>query len=151
MAQRLSGLVAPLQALELLLSEVGIDDYRDGLHGKDPVILKDRVLPLERAFEILSNYIVELTGLALSELGIASVDGVRDLDALAEEGVISKRLAGELADIHRARNALQHDYPDMRASIIYPAGREVVKLVPLFARSYLRWLGSLGYAVPGVA
>jgi uncharacterized protein YutE (UPF0331/DUF86 family) len=51
-----------------------------------------------RAFEIISNYIVELAGLALKELGIAPIDGARDLDALADEGVITKRLAEQLAD-----------------------------------------------------
>lgn len=150
MSQRLSGLVPPRQALQLLLGEVSFDDYRDGLHRRDPVVLRDRVLPLERAFEIISNYIVELTSLALNELGVASIDGVRDLHALADEGVIGRRLAEELVDVHRARNGLQHDYPDVRASIVYPACQEVVELVMPFARSYFRWLGSRGYAVPRV-
>lgn len=150
MAQRLRGFVPALQTLQLLLREVGYDDYKDGLSSRDPVVLKDKVLPLERVFEIISNYIVELTGLALEELGVSSVDGVRDLEALAEEGVITKRLAEQLGDVHRARNGLTHDYPDVRASIVYPACQEVAKLVQPFVRFYLRWLGEIGYTVPKV-
>lgn len=150
MAQRLRGLVPALQTLQLLLEEISYDDYRSGLHGRDPVRLKDKVLPLERAFEIVSNYVVELTGLALGELAIAPVDGVRDLEALAGQGVITKRLADQLGEIHRARNGLTHDYPDVRASIVYPACQSAAKLVRPFARAYLRWLGTIGYTVPNV-
>lgn len=150
MAQRLSGLVPVLRTLQLLLREIGYEEYRNALHSRDPVLLKDRVFPLERAFEVTSNYIVELTGLALKEQGIASIDGVRDLQTLAVEGIVSKSLGDQLADVHRARNGLTHDYPDVRASIIYPACQAVAKLVQPFVRSYMRWLGSIGYAVPPV-
>lgn len=149
-AQRLRGFVPALQTLQLLLREVSYDDYENGLHSRDPVVLKETVLPLERAFEIVDNFIVELTGLALKELGIASTDGIRELEALAGEGLITKRLAEQLADIHRARNSLTHDYPDVRASIVYPACQEAAKLVLPFSRSYMRWLGEIGYAVPNV-
>lgn len=149
-AQRIGGIVPALKTLQLLLSEVSFEDYRDGLHSRDPLVLKDKVLPLERAFEIITNYLVELAALALEELGIAPVDGVRDLRALADEGIISKQLAEQLVDLHRARNGLQHQYPDARASIIYPACEQAAKVVAPFAQSYLRWLDNIGYAVPSV-
>lgn len=66
------------------------------------------------------------------------------------EGVVSKSFGDQLVDVHRARNGLTHDYPDVRASIIYPACQEVAKLVQPFTRSYMHWLGSIGYAVPPV-
>jgi uncharacterized protein YutE (UPF0331/DUF86 family) len=147
-AQRLRTIVPAYRALQLLLGEVSFEEYQAGLHGQDPVALKDVVFPLERAYELNSNLLVELTGLGLAELGLPSIDGPRDLAAFARAGVISARLADQLVMIHRARNELTHDYPDLRASVLYPACQELVKLLPAFLRSYTRWLRTLGYAAP---
>jgi uncharacterized protein YutE (UPF0331/DUF86 family) len=149
-AQRLSGLAPALRTLQLALGKVSPSDYKDGVHSRDPGKLIEIVYPLERSFEVVSNYITELTGLALKELSTAPVDGIRDLEALAGEGVITKQLAEQLADIHRARNDITHEYPDVRASIIYPACEELSRLVHPFLRSYLRWLREIGYAVPKI-
>ena len=144
-AQRLRGLMDDLKVQELLLSEVSFDDYKSAIHGRDPIKLARTAYPLERAFEIASNYVVELVGLALKELDIAPVDGPADLQRSADEEIVSQRMADELADIHRARNGLQHDYPDLRASTIYPACEQLVKLTPAFLRAYVRWLRTAGY------
>jgi uncharacterized protein YutE (UPF0331/DUF86 family) len=149
-AQRLSAIVPAYQTLQLILSEVSFEDYKDGLHSRDPVKLKDVVFPLERAFEVANNFVAELAALGLEELGRASMDGPGDLDALAAEGVIPARLAEQLADIHRTRNDVTHDYPDLRASVIYPACEELAKVLPAFLRAYVRWLRDLGYAAPSV-
>jgi uncharacterized protein YutE (UPF0331/DUF86 family) len=144
-AQRIRGLIDDLKAIELLLSEVSFDDYKGALHSGDSIKLVRTAYPLERAFEIASNYLLELVGLALKELGIASVDGPTDVQRSADEKILTQRMADQLADIHRARNALQHDYPDLRASTIYPACQELAKITPAFLRAYVRWLRSVGY------
>jgi len=146
-AQRVKGLIDDHKVIALLLSEVSFDDYRDALHSRDTIKLARTAYPLERAFEVASNYVVELAALALKELGLDPIDGPKDLDALAQENVIPQRTADELADIHRARNGLQHDYPDLRASTIYPACEQLAKITPAFLRAYSRWLGSRGYGV----
>jgi uncharacterized protein YutE (UPF0331/DUF86 family) len=133
------------QALALLLGRISFDEYKAGLHSHDPVILADVVYPLERAFEVANNYVIELVELALEELGVTPVEGPRNLELLTEAGVITTRLAEQLADIHRARNQLSHDLPDLGASILYPACEELVKVLPAFFRAYGAWLRERGY------
>jgi predicted nucleotidyltransferase/uncharacterized protein YutE (UPF0331/DUF86 family) len=147
-ASRLRAIVPSYRVLQVVLAEVTFEDYKAGLHSTDPVTLKDVVFPLERACEVASNLVVELVGYGLDDLGIARIDGPRDLTAFAREGAISKRLAEQLTEIHRSRNAHQHDYPDLRASVIYPACQELTRVLPAFLRAYTQWLGERGYAVP---
>jgi uncharacterized protein YutE (UPF0331/DUF86 family) len=144
-AQRLRGLIDDLKVIQLLLDEVSFDDYKDAVHSRDATKLARVAYPLERAFEVASNYVAELAELALEELGITPANGPRNLQAIADANIITQRLADELADIHRARSGLQHDYPDLRASTIYPACEQLAKRTPTFLRAYSRWLDSLGY------
>jgi uncharacterized protein YutE (UPF0331/DUF86 family) len=144
-AQRLRGLIDDLKVIQLLLDEVSFEDYKASLHSRDAIKLARAAYPLERAFEVASSYIVELAELALKEVGIAPSDGPTDLQAIAGENIIPRRMADELAGIHRARNGLQHDYPDLRASTIYPACEQLARLTPPFLRAYSRWLQRLGY------
>jgi predicted nucleotidyltransferase/uncharacterized protein YutE (UPF0331/DUF86 family) len=145
-AQRISGLVTDYRTLQLVLAEVSQVGYRDALESRDPQRLKDVVYPLERAFEIANNYVGELVALGLEELGQTPIDGPADLQAFRDRGVIPQRMSDQLAQIHRARNDLTHDYPDVRAATIYKACRAQVKVIPAFLRAYAKWLKSLGYA-----
>jgi uncharacterized protein YutE (UPF0331/DUF86 family) len=145
-AQRIRGLVTGYRTLQLIVAEVSEVDYRDALDSRDPQRLKNIVYPLERAFEIASNYVVELVALGLEELGRTPIDGPTDLRAFRDEGVLPRRMSGQLAQIHRARNELAHDYPDVRAATIYEACRAQIKVIPAFLRVYANWLKSLGYA-----
>jgi uncharacterized protein YutE (UPF0331/DUF86 family) len=145
-AQRISGLVTDYRTLQLILAEVSEVDYREALASRDPERLKNVVYPLERAFEIANNYVVELVALGLEELGQTSIDGATDLQAYRAQGVLSQRMTDQLAQIHRARNDLTHDYPDVRAATIYEACRAQIKVIPAFLRGYAKWLTSRGYA-----
>jgi uncharacterized protein YutE (UPF0331/DUF86 family) len=148
-AQRLRGLIDDLRVIQLLLDEVSFEDYKASLRSRDAIQLARVVYPLERAFEVGSNYVVELARLALKELGATSSDGPTDLRGLADANIISRRMADQLVDIHRAGNGLQHDYPDVRASTIYPACEQLARLTPSFLRAYSQWLRSLGYGSRG--
>jgi uncharacterized protein YutE (UPF0331/DUF86 family) len=148
-AQRLRGLMDDLKVLELLLSEVSFDEYKNALHSRDTIKLARTAYPLERAFEVASNYVVELVGLALKELKIVPVDGPTDYQRGADQEIVTQRMADQLMDIHRARNGLQHDYPDARASTVYPACAELVNVAPAFLRAYVRWLRDVGYGTSG--
>ena len=147
-AQRLSGIVTNYRTLQLTLDEVSPDRYREGLRSRDPRKLKSDVYPLERAFEVAANYVVELVRLGLRELGIATADGPTDLHAFRAAGAISQRLCDQLVQIHRARNDLAHDYPDLRASAIYEASELQIKVIPVFLREYTRWLRAQRFAAP---
>jgi len=147
-AQRISGLTTGYRTLQLILDDVTEAGYQDALRSRDPQRLKDIVYPLERAFEVASNYTIELVALGLEEVGLVPVDGPRDLRAFCDAGVISRRLRDQLARIHRARNELTHQYPDVLAATIYEAGHEQIRAIPAFLRAYATWLTSRGYGVP---
>lgn len=136
------------RTLQLILEEVSAEDYRHSLGSRDPQLLKDVAYPLERAFQIASDYTVELVALGLEELGVTPNNSQADLQIFADEGVISQRLSDQLAAIHRARNESIHECPDVRAATIYEAGEEQVKVVPAFLEAYSKWLKSLGYGIP---
>lgn len=148
MQQRLAALPTALRTLDLLLQEISLDEYRAGLGSKDERTLIEKVYPLERAFEVVSNYVVELARLALDELGVDPVDGVRDLEALATHGVIGKTLAAELVAVHRARNELTRAYPELGGKLLYEAATATAKHARAFAAGYFTWIKARGYVMP---
>ena len=112
--QRLSGIATDLKVLKLILDDVGPDDYRAGL--------KSRIRSSSRIASIRSSARLRLrpttssssSNSVLRELDIAPVDGPRDIDVFVAERMISARLGDHLVTIHRGRNMLTHDYPDLR-------------------------------------
>ena len=145
-ALRLRGVADNHHVLALLLENVSQEAYREGLRSRDAEVLTTRVYPLERAFEIASNYTRELVALGLKEARLPSVDGPSDFRALSDERIISKPLSEQLIQIHAARNALQHDYPDLRATTIYEAAQLQLTALPRFLKGYVKWLRDLGLA-----
>jgi uncharacterized protein YutE (UPF0331/DUF86 family) len=144
-ALRLRGVVDNHHVLELLLEKVTRDDYRAGLRSRDPEELTTRVYPLERAFEIASNYTRELVALGLTTARLPTGDGPSDFRALQRLGVVGKPLRDELIRIHTARNALQHDYPDLRAATVYDGAQLQLTALPRFLKAYVAWLRELGF------
>lgn len=108
--------------------------------------LLTKVYPLERAFEILVNFVVELAELGLEVAEIVP-DGSRAkvLQQLETEGVISKSRRERLVAIYRAHNEMQHAYPDVVANATYDAARSLLDEMAGFFRDYARWLRGLGY------
>jgi uncharacterized protein YutE (UPF0331/DUF86 family) len=104
------------------------------------------VYPLERAFEILVNFIVELAelGLQLAEI-VPDASSARVLKQLEKEGVISKSRRERLAVIYRARSEMQHAYPDVGAHQTYDAAQSLLDELGGFFRDYARWLRELSY------
>lgn len=111
--------------------------------GKDE--LTKSIYPIERPFEIVDDYIVELAQLGLEEMGLPTGDAPFNLRQLENDGVVGKALRRKIADIHRVRNEAQHDYPDVRAKVIYEAAKELTAEAPKFLSAYARWLRARGY------
>lgn len=118
----------------------------------DPIELA-RAYTVERPFELLENYIIEFARAGLEEAKVAvdEISGRQALRALADQEVISNALRDRLIEIHDLRNQLAHDYPDVRAQKLYEAACALQPLVQEFMRRYLKWLDTLGFAVPRVA
>lgn len=102
------------------------------------------VLAVERGFEILMNYLTELTVAGLVAAGYRNpaeeVSAPREFRALRKEGGISDELCERLIALHRTRNDLQHGYPTLRANTLHGAVVELLRDFPAFMRSYPAWL-----------
>jgi uncharacterized protein YutE (UPF0331/DUF86 family) len=135
-------------ALEQFESE---EAYVAAATSTDPRELA-RAYAVERPFELLENYVIELAHLGLIESGALpaadSTTGREDLRSLAEGGVITKTLRDRLVDLHELRNQLVHEYPDVKAYRLYAAATALLPLMREFISRYLTWLTDLGFDVP---
>lgn len=128
--------------LEGTTQEAFVAAARDG----SPAALVTHVYPLERAFEILVNFVVELAGLGLQVAGIVPEgSGAKVLEQLEKERVISKSRRTRLAAIYQARNEMQHAYPDVVAQSTYEAARSLLAELGGFFGDYARWLRQHGH------
>lgn len=156
--ERLRDLRRHLLALEYALESFGEfnaeESFVAAARSSDPAELT-RALAVERAFEILVNYVSELAveGLKLSgdRRAHEAPDAVRDIRRLQASGVLPNRLGERLVDHIRSRNRLQHEYPELQAREIYAAARATLGDLPAFARGYARWLRELGYGADSAA
>jgi uncharacterized protein YutE (UPF0331/DUF86 family) len=135
-------------ALEQFESE---EEYVAAATSKDPKELA-RAYAVERPFELLENYVIELAHGGLVETGaIAAEDstsGREDLRSLADRNVITKTLRDRLVELHDLRNQLVHEYPDVKAHRLYNAAVALLPVVREFLARYLTWLADLGFEVP---
>jgi uncharacterized protein YutE (UPF0331/DUF86 family) len=133
-------------ALKAMLERTTRDGFVTAAREGTPDALVSTVYPLERAFEILVNYVVELAGHGLRLANVVP-DGssAKVLAQLEGEGVISKSRRARLAAIYRARSEMQHAYPDVIAGSTYDAAQSLLSDLGGFFSDYARWLRELGY------
>jgi len=133
-------------ALKALVEGTTRETFVAAVAQGSPDALLTTVYPLERAFEILVRFVVELTelGLQIAEI-VPGGSGAKVLDQLVAEGVISKSRRERLAAIYRARNEMQHAYPDVGAQATYDAAGALLEELGGFLGDYARWLRGLGY------
>lgn len=151
---RLADVPRHLNALRYALDVFPDEDaYAEAARAKDPEVLL-RVYAVERPFELLDNYAVELAKLGLEAAGLRDANADMPASAcfrlLRDEGAIGKELCERLVDVHELRNQLAHEYPDVRGRRIYLAARELDLIVRDYFRRYLKWLAALGFDVPQV-
>jgi uncharacterized protein YutE (UPF0331/DUF86 family) len=143
---RLADLEGHYRALALALDQISPTDYEEALTLREAERLVNHAYPIERPFEILTNYVVELARHGLDLAGKDSTgNATAVLDRLRAQGVISETGRAKLADVQQRRNELQHEYPDARAAQTYAAASALVAELPTFLRDYAAWLRSLGF------
>jgi uncharacterized protein YutE (UPF0331/DUF86 family) len=137
---RLRDIPRHLRALQSILATTDEDRYSAAARSSDPSVLTRDVYPLERAFEILIGYIVELAQIGVEALEIEPRDAVRSLRTLVDRGAVTRARAERLVAVYRARNALVHQYPDVRARLVYEAADALDTETAPFVRDYTPWL-----------
>ena len=142
---RLQDIGRHYRALRANLDSISLEDYSRASVSSDERQLSRLVYPIERPFEIVDNYVVELAELALEELALGTGDARWNLRRLEEEGAISGERRRRLTEVHRIRNDAQHGYADVPARLLYEAAQQLVAEVPGLLRDYARWLRKHGY------
>lgn len=142
---RLADMPRHYEALALQLERTPRKEFEQAARAADAEGLARSVYPIERAFEILTNYVAELAELGLREAGIVPADRPTNLRLLCREGVFSSERGRRLRGILGARNDLQHEYPDVRAAGIYEEAASLVQELPGFLRDYVAWMRKLGF------
>ena len=133
-------------ALKALLESTTNEAFVAGARDGSADALVRTVYPLERAFEILVNFVVEFAelGLQLADI-VPEQSSARVLRQLETAGVISASRRSRLAAIYRVRSEMQHAYPDVGAQATYDAARALLEDLGGFFNDYARWLRELGY------
>ena len=133
-------------ALKALLEATTKEEFAAAVADGSPEALTTKVYPLERAFEILVNFVVELSELGLQLANVVpDVSSAKVLKQLENEGVLAKARRERLASIYRARSQMQHGYPDVRTIATYDAARSLLDELGGFFNDYARWLRKLGH------
>jgi uncharacterized protein YutE (UPF0331/DUF86 family) len=133
------------EALALILERTPEDRFVEARRTGDPEALGRDVYPLERAFEILSNYVAELNELGLERSGATAGDRAGNLRLMERDGVIGRERARRWRAILQMRNELQHEYPDVRSARVYGASVDLVRDLPGYLRAYVDWMRRLGF------
>ena len=142
---RLADVRRHYHALVHLLDETTGEQFVTAARMSDPAQLARQVYPLERAFEILSNYVAELNELGLSAAGMSPGDRPANLRLLNRERVLGAERTRRWRGILGVRNELQHAYPDVRAAGIYEAATSLRDDLPGYLRDYVSWMRRLGF------
>jgi len=143
---RLADARSHYRALVLALEQISAADYEHALRTRDAEALTRHAYPLERPFEILDNYVVELVRAGLDLAGMDSTGSAPVIvNRLRAAGIISDARRRKLRDAHDRRNELQHEYPDARAALVYEAATVLIAELPGFFRDYSAWMRDLGF------
>lgn len=99
----------------------------------------NRVRMVERNFEVIHNFIVEIIRYGLELDGTrehsAPLNAPRDIDELRRRNVLTREQARTLTRVHEIRSGLQHWYPDMIGPEIHQAVTDLLaQLAPITQR-----------------
>lgn len=109
-----------------------------------------RVYAVERPFELLDNYVIELATEGLVTAGVLEAGedpggGIAVLRRLRDANVISRARCDRLERVHRVRSEIQHEYPDVRSHSVHEAAQLLTAELPGFLADFARWLRVLGF------
>lgn len=159
--KRLAEIPLHLDALREATAEIGeefsVEELR-AIYADGGAMELNSALTVERGFEVLHNYIVELVKYGLMLAGLRAEgerpDSPRDLRAARDAEMIPPQRCDRLIRMQRIRNLLQHEYADATPEEVHEAVTLLLAELPGFMDDYARWLEGLeldtaGSAPPG--
>jgi len=152
---RLAEIPRHLAALRETMAGIGEEfslEEVEAVYDSDEPRVLNQALAIERGFEILQNYIVELAVNGLILAGLRSEQEIpnapRDLQRLADANVIAGERCKRLIQTQRLRNLMQHEYASSTAEHTHEGVSLLVAELPGFLDDYGRWLESFEGATP---
>lgn len=136
-----------LEAAVFAVSESGdLQEFVEAFDGSnDERLNKSRAV--ERNFEVIHNYLVEIIRYGL-ELGgelqrSDQANAPRDVRAIQRLGVIDRRHADALVQLHEVRSGLQHWYPDVVGTEVHAAVTQLLASLGYLERNLRAWFNAL--------
>jgi len=108
---------------------------------------RNRVAVIERQYEVLLNWLHELTARALAEgqrLGVVDKSPGNPWERFAALGVISHTSAERLQDAKETRDALGHAYPPANWKALHEGVLILVAELDRYLVGFERWVGAEG-------
>ena len=147
LSAKLERLSAQRKALRKAMNQFGGDfnskGWKEAFDSPDPDDI-NRVFTVTGGYLALVNNTVEavragskLTGLRPSP-DMPGVSGI--IDAIRVDGGFTSRQAETFTELYRTRNRLQHSSPDIQADEVHRQVRLLLRHLPRFVASYLKWL-----------
>jgi hypothetical protein len=127
--------------------EVDLQEFVDAFNAASDERL-NQTRAVERNFEIIHNYLVEIIrfGLELSgELQRSDrANAPRDVRTIQRLGIVDRRHADLLIKLHEVRSGLQHWYPDIVGTEVHAAVEDLLGSLGYLERTLRAWHEGLG-------
>ena len=144
---RLDRLPRERRTLVRSLAAISADNDLQALVDASNAVDEDtinRVRAIERNFEVLHNFLVEIIRLGLELDGSrrhdAPANAPRDIDELRRSGVLTAVQAKTLVRMHEVRSGLQHWYPDMVGPELHQAVTDLLASLTPITQALTRWI-----------
>ena len=103
----------------------------------------NRVRMVERNFEVIHNFVVEIIRYGLELDGTrdhsAPLNAPRDIDELRRRKILTSEQARTLTRVHEVRSGLQHWYPDMIGPEIHQASADLLAQLASIIQRLRNW------------
>jgi hypothetical protein len=148
---RLERLSAQRRALRKAIGQFG-EDFDAGVWANafaspDPDDI-NRVFAVTGGYLALLNNTVEAVRVGAKLAGVTPPDGMLGASGLIEairiDGGFSDRQALTFTELYRTRNGLQHASPGIEADEVHRQVRLLLRHLPRFVESYVKWLKGRG-------
>lgn len=138
-------------ALLLAMRQFGADFDHDAWHAAYEAFTAEehnRVVQVTGNLRALVDNAVELARFAATLTGLRPAgrrpSSNADIEALRADGALTGKQTYELVQLKELCDRLRHEYAYVDADDVHAAVRSLLKLLPTFIASYVKWLAEYG-------